>query len=310
MTAQVQGNQVQGSGDSGSVGNNNMMRITIGPTALASKMIYQMLTMYLKILKTQSEQKNNFYECQQTEAKSQAKATRAAAWMEAGALMVSGGMMIAGGLASIAVNMKIGRKEYATNKGKMDALEKENAPYKEINKMQPEAASQGMGANNNEMPQNIEKRITDLKAGKFLDENNAYDKEVTTKAMQHIKAVDAKEGTNEFGKMKTKLNEEIAPRSQDMNSFAQNIQAVTVSRQTYSQVASQAATAAGNFAQAPLKVLGASQQKAVELNRTAGSQAGQGASELGQDMGKEYQNAMQALQALAAIRQSAETSNM
>lgn len=145
MTTQVPQGQVQGSGAGGNVNSNNsLMRITVGPTALASKMIYQMLTMYLTILKSQAEQKNNFYQDQYNEVKNQAKATVTAATMQALGLIVSGITMIGGAAVSAYANNKVGADEYNAGSKKMDDLAAEAKPLQEINKMQPEAANQAI----------------------------------------------------------------------------------------------------------------------------------------------------------------------
>lgn len=303
VAPQVQGNQ--GSSANGAVNSNNdLMRITAGPTALASRMIYAMLTMYLTILKSQSKQKVNFYEAQLVETQGQANATVNAAKMQAYGLDCSAGLMIGGALASAGLNNVVGRSDYNKNTGKMNEVEAEGTQLKTINKMQPEAAGKTIAEGNTTTPTDkVQARMEELKNGEFLDGKN---QDETDAAIQHMKANDP-EG---FVDMKRRLNEQITQRTQDMNSYAQKLQSITVNRQVYSQMASQIATAAGQFFQAYYKVQEANEQKDVDLLRTAGSQAGQGAGDLGQDMGKQYQNAMQALQALAAIRQSAETSNM
>jgi hypothetical protein len=303
MAAQVQHTQSQGNGEV--AGNSSMMRITAGPTALASKMIYQMLSMYLTILKSQSEQKNNFYQSQLSEAQGQAKATVNAATMQALGLACSGLTMIAGAIGSAVVNNKVGKEDYDANAGKMDDLEGQIKPLKEINNMQPEAAETGIGSGD-APSEDIQARIDQLKQGEFVREDGSYDQETTEAAIQHMKTTDP-EG---LADTKRTLDKQITQRSLDMNSYAQKLQQITTNRTVASQMATQGAQALGQGGQAAFKVAEANEQKDVELNRTAGSMAGQGASELGQDMGKQYQNAMQALQALAAIRQSSETSNM
>jgi hypothetical protein len=306
MTTQVPQGQVQSSGAGGNVNSNNsLMHITVGPTALASKMIYQMLTMYLTILKSQSEQKNSFYAAQYAETKNQAKATTTAATMEALGLITSGVAMIGGAIASGVLNNEVGKEDFEATNQKMEDSAAEAKPLQEINKMQPEAASHGIGGDG-DAPDNIQTRIDELKNGEFTDADGEYDKDTTGKAIEHMKAQEPAA----YQDMNRRLNEQITQHTQNKNSEAQRLQSITVNRQVYSQMATQGAQALGQGGQAGFKVAQANNQKDVELNRTAASQSGQGSSELGQDMGKQYQNAMQALQALAAIRQSSETSNM
>jgi len=307
MAAQVQHTQSQGNGEV--AGNSSMMRITAGPTALASSMIYKMLGMYLTIMKSQSEQKNNFYKSQLSEVKGQAKAIVTAAWMQAGGLMASGAMMIAGAVGSAVANNKVGKEEYDANAGKMSELEGEMKPFKEINNLQPEEATTGIGTAD-APTEEVQARMQELQQGEFVGDDGSYNAATTEAAIQHMKAKDAATGSDDVAEMRRSLDKQITQRSLDMNSYAQKLQQITTNRTVMSQMASQGAQALGNGGQAAFKVAEANEQKDVELNRTAGSQAGQGASELGQDMGKQYQNAMQALQALAAIRQSSETSNM
>ncbi len=304
MSAQIEQNQVQGATSSqGAASNNSLMRITIGPTALASKEIYEMLNAYLKIMKEQAQQKNNFYKSQYDEVKSQAKATVKSAVMQMLGLVGSGLMMIAGGLGTLAANRFTGKPEYDKNEKLMNQSKAEMDPLKAIDKVQPASADKVMGTLDKENP--VAQRIEDLKAGNFT-KDNLYDVDTTEQAIQHMKANDP-EG---FIEVKRQLNEQITQKTQEMNAYAQKIQGVTVSRQAMSQMSTQISQAAGNVVQGTFGIFKAQQDKDIELNRTAASQAGQGASELGQDMSKQYNNAMQALQALSAIRQSAETSNM
>lgn len=303
----------------------NMMHITASPSALAQSIIYQILRLYLEILALDSKQKQVQAMFQAKEAEAQANATEAAGVAYGSCLIASGGISIIGSGISFAASNAATKNEYGKVTDKMNDIENEMAPIKQIEKFSTNNQSAKLEMGSDEETSAVKARADELRKGNYAGEGeNAYDpslgendpkniqwRENTKKALEHIKARSINDdtgeidGDSEFMRFKADYEKTLNRKSQDLNTKSQEFNSVVQKRQNIKQIGDSVASALSQSSQGIGNVIKGKQDAIAVVNQTATSISANQVQEFGSAMSKAYDAAIQEItQVLAKITQA------
>ncbi len=308
MTAQINPNHQTTPTEAPSTGasqGNCLLQMSVGPAALAQKLIYEIMALYAEITGLTAQQKKLMTKAQSTEIVGEAKATIAGGEALKDSLIAAGVLTIGAAVGGLVVSGCV--EKFGSPKAQLENDEATNNLEK-MDKVQDVmkidgSDSEGGNVRAGDLDDNVEARIQEFERGNY---ENAGDDQVTKDAVREMKerGLDRDHEFN-YEDWKEGFDNELVRQSTRQNSASQKL----VNRSNHSQMANSmvnnlVGSAGGQFAQGKGQAAKALHDANASVNRGASQMAAGSAGDAGQMMTKAYDAQNAEVQILERIQQT------